>query len=97
MGSLWGEGRGEGPLPGGEGEGCFPNERGVRGGEGTPRVHGQARAPRPRFAVKRGVRVGVRVPIFVRRVGGEGLFQGGKTPTEPLPVSVPVRSQVRLR
>ena len=69
----------------------------MRGGEGTPRVHGQDFGRRGRKSTKRGVRVGVRVPIFVRRVGGEGLFQGAKTPTEPLPVSVPVRSQVRLR
>ena len=29
--------------------------------------------------------------------GGEGLFQGGETPTEQLPVSVPVRARGRLR
>ncbi len=76
MVSLGGEGRGEGPLPGGEGGGCFPNECGVRGGEGTPRVHGQARASRLRFLAKRGVRV----PIFVLRVGVRVSFRGAKHP-----------------
>ena len=73
---LGGGGRGEGPLPGGEGGGWSPNGRGVRGGEGTPRVHGQARASRQRFLVKRGVRV----PIFVLRVGVRVSFRGRNPP-----------------
>ena len=74
-GRKGGGGRGEGPLPGGEGGGCSLNGWGVRGGEGTPRVHGQARASRQRFLVKRGVRV----PIFVLRVGVRVSFGGRNT------------------
>ena len=51
---LGGGGRGEGPLPGGEGRGCFPNEWGVRVGEGTPRVHGQDFRRRGRKSAKGG-------------------------------------------
>ena len=39
---------------------------------------------------------GVRVPIFVLRVGVRVSF-GGETPAEQLPVSVPVRARGRLR